>query len=234
MKETVFLSVGHHISSQPNINEKEGESNNEAVSAPEILSNSNSFNSDFNKPELCSEISFLTSSECNKIMTELKELLISVCDFSHDECAKLLTTLAKGKATKDKSLKGNDKSSTNGSISAFDSVSAKQIYKLSKIIENFTYECEKISSKSPTSLKGAFQYQANKFMNKFHNERKDKLSLILERETWSPAEVEPTFQIFLNDIVKNEMISKTIFESSITKKPELFLSINNEKYVIVG
>lgn len=226
MKETVYLCMGRQLSnesSESNVKYPEG---NKSTLPSETSSTPNS--------EITVDSSLLTSSECNKILTELKELLIAVCDYSHDECAKVLTTLAKSKTSKERNLKAGDRSAMNGTSSAFENFSAKQIYKLSKIIENFTFECEKISSKSPTSLKGAFQFQANKFMNKFHNERKDRLSIMLEKETWTPAEVEPTFQNYLNDIINNKMISGAIFDSTINGKPELYLTINDEKYAIVG
>lgn len=233
MKETVYLSMGDQYSSHENEYFNEGSEDKSSNSASDNSYSNSKSNSEHDKSEV-DEVSFLTQSEYDKVLGELKELLIAVCDFSHDECAKLLTTLAKSKTSvKDKNQKGNDKYATNGSISVFDTVSAKQIYRLSKIIESFSIECEKICTKSPTSLKGAFQYQANKFMNKFHNERKEKLTLILERETWSPAEVEPIIQTFLNHIMITEPADNHVHESTTTKK-HTFLTVNDEKYVIVG
>ena len=236
MKETVFLSMGssnYSFETGGEIDENKTCEGNLIL----VVNSDNSADSDSNKVETYSEISFLTRSEFIKVMSELKELLIAVCDFSNDECAKLLTPSVRNKnvITKDKSGRGSEKLIGNGHlISVFDNVTAKQIFKISKIIENFTYECEKISSKSPTSLKGAFQYQANKFMNKFHNERKDKLSYILDKETWTPAEVEPSLQNFLDDIIRTKIISRTTFDYPESKKSELFLTINDEKYIVVG
>lgn len=241
MKDTVTMAAGYPTSSQKAEANADVEADADAkgvehVGRADRVDNSKSaiLESGFNNGDIDSDFSFLSAKEYSKIMGDLKDLLIAICDFSHDECAKLLTTLAKSKSAKDKPSKSNDKLASNGSPSILDNVSAKQIYCLSKIIEFFSSECEKISSKSPTSLKSAFQLQANKFVNKFHNERKDKLSLILENECWRPAEVKSVYQSFVDDLASTGKISWPSLEPLEKGRCEPVLMVNEEKYIVVG
>jgi hypothetical protein len=43
-------------------------------------------------------------------------------------------------------------------------------------------------------------YQASKFVARFHQERKDKLTLILDSECWKQADVPPEFQVLADTL----------------------------------
>lgn len=205
MKDTVCMAAGH------------------PVTGPERFSDEASHvtDSEWNVTD-SNEMGFLTDKEYQNSMADLQQLLVSVSDFSHEECAKILTALAKGKSLKERNQSKG--STANGTSSIFNDVDAKQIYRLSKIIENFTAESEKICSKPSTSLKSAFQHQANKFLTRFHNQRRDELSVILENECWRPAEIRGELQRFIDDISQNEPFDAV----------DGYLVINDEKYVVVG
>lgn len=233
MKSTVYMAAGHvdHVDASQKENALERNEESDEINNLNVSYVNEEVDSEYKKPEVDS---FMSEKEYIKRTDELSDLLVSVCDFSHDECARLLTAMAKSKSVKERSVKTNEKSVSNGYPSMFDKVDAKQIYSLSRIIEYFTSECEKVCSKSSTSLKAAFQLQASKFMNKFHNDRKEKLNLILEKECWRPAEVQSNFQTFVDDLITTKSISRYNFDSAAVGKCESFLNVNNEKFIIVG
>lgn len=79
------------------------------------------------------------------------------------------------------------------------------------------------------------QAQASKFVQKFHTERKVKLSQILDTEKWKQAEVPSEFQALVTYIHKNECFPYELIESDIkSEKFENVVFIGEEKYAVVG
>ena len=75
--------------------------------------------------------------------------------------------------------------------------------------------------------------KANKFLQKFHLERKEKLSLALESERWKQSDVPNDFRNLIDHIVANG-IGKQCgkkFDSKV-RNPSDFIVIDNENYVI--
>lgn len=95
---------------------------------------------------------------------------------------------------------------------------------LSQVVEAFAKDTEELCGRHSVSLRGALQSQANRFVHRFHDERKNKLrslqrrkiclmwlgldddhllwscSLLLDNERWKQAEVPAEFQDLVNSI----------------------------------
>lgn len=94
---------------------------------------------------------------------------------------------------------------------------------LSQVVEAFANDTEELCGRHSVSLRGALQSQANRFVHRFHDERKNKLrsqrrqiclmwsglddddllwshSLLLDNERWKQAEVPAEFQDLVNSI----------------------------------
>lgn len=95
---------------------------------------------------------------------------------------------------------------------------------LSQVVEAFARDTEELCGRHSVSLRGALQSQANRFVHRFHDERKNKLrslqrrkiclmwlgldddhllwshSLLLDNERWKQAEVPAEFQDLVNSI----------------------------------
>lgn len=191
-----------------------------------------SYSNDKDAPD---ESGFLSEKECKNLRTDLKELSGSICGFCHDECAKILMALAKNKTPRDKiHTKTSERSVSNssGTVSMFDDVDGKQIRRLSEIIDDFSSKCEMLCSKSSSSLKSAFQHQANRFLSKFHLNRKSRVNSALENECWKPTEVKNEFQHFVDNVCTSGILSKT--KSFGESKTENYLLVKDEKFVVVG
>ena len=78
--------------------------------------------------------------------------------------------------------------------------------------------------------------QAGKFVQRFHSERKMKLSHILDSERWKQAEVPPEFQALITYIHQNECFPCDISQTTVVRsdKASNFMHIGSEKYAVVG
>ncbi|XP_067900348.1 vacuolar protein sorting-associated protein 54 [Heterodontus francisci] len=157
----------------------------------------------------------LTELELGRIANNLQELLYSASDICHDRCVKFLMARAK-----------------DGFL---EKLNSSEFVALSRTVETFVQETEKICSRRSMSLRGALQSQANKFVNRFHEERKTKLSLLLDNERWKQAEVPAEFQDLVNSI-EDGVIALPEKKAAVPqeRKPADFLSVDGQKYAVVG
>ncbi|XP_070569635.1 vacuolar protein sorting-associated protein 54-like isoform X2 [Ptychodera flava] len=156
--------------------------------------------------------------ECNKLCSNLRELLSFLCDYANDRCVKLL--LARSK---------------DGFL---EKLTSTEFLNLSRAIELFVNDCEGLCGRRSTSLRGSLQNQASKFVNRFHEERRTKLSLILESERWKQSDVPAEFQDLVNTIAENGNLAGAFVMKSEAgseeRKPGSYLEINGQKYAVVG
>ncbi|GCB68050.1 hypothetical protein scyTo_0008166, partial [Scyliorhinus torazame] len=157
----------------------------------------------------------LTELELGRVANNLQELLYSASDICHDRCVKFLMARAK-----------------DGFL---EKLNSSEFVALSRTVETFVQETEKICSRRSMSLRGALQSQANKFVNRFHDERKTKLGLLLDNERWKQAEVPAEFQDLVNSI-EDGVIALPEKKGTVPqeRKPADFLSVDGQKYAVVG
>uniref|UniRef100_A0A3Q1BWH3 Vacuolar protein sorting-associated protein 54 n=1 Tax=Amphiprion ocellaris TaxID=80972 RepID=A0A3Q1BWH3_AMPOC len=164
---------------------------------------------------ICSISKISSELELNRVVNNVQELLYTASDVSHDRCVKVLTARAK-----------------DGSL---ERLSSAEFVCLSQAVEGFVRDTEELSGRRSVSLRGALQSQANRFVHRFHEERKTKLSLLLDNERWKQAEVPAEFQDLVNSIADGKI---TLPERKTTgpdeKKPAEFLLVNGQKYAVVG
>lgn len=157
---------------------------------------------------MISEAEFLGTIQC------LKKMLCSVCDHAHDRCVKLMVARAK-----------------DGFL---EKLSSSEFVALSRVIEGFVTECERKCGRRSTSLRGSLLNQANRFVDRFHEERKTKLSLILDNERWKQADVPTEFQEMVDHISKLGRMQLPEKRIDLGKKPAEFIVVNEEKFAVVG
>lgn len=79
------------------------------------------------------------------------------------------------------------------------------------------------------------QNQTNKFLNKFHLERKDKLELGIDSESWKVSSLPSDFQYVIETIVNNFFKQPENFAYRISRESDSnFLFINEEKQIFFG
>uniref|UniRef100_A0A8C5AW54 Vacuolar protein sorting-associated protein 54 n=1 Tax=Gadus morhua TaxID=8049 RepID=A0A8C5AW54_GADMO len=118
--------------------------------------------------------------ELGRVANNIQELLYAASDLSHDRCVKVLMARAK-----------------DGSL---ERLSPGEFVGLSQAVEAFARSTEDLCCRRSVSLRGALQSQANRFVHRFHEERKTKLSLLLDNERWKQAEVPVEFQHLVDSI----------------------------------
>ncbi|KAM7394764.1 hypothetical protein PAMP_021550 [Pampus punctatissimus] len=153
--------------------------------------------------------------ELNRVLNNIQELLYTASDVSHDRCVKVLTARAK-----------------DGSL---ERLSSAEFVCLSQAVDGFVRDTEELCGRRSVSLRGALQSQANRFVHRFHEERKTKLSLLLDNERWKQAEVPAEFQNLVNSIADGRItLPERKAQGPDEKKPAEFLFVNGQKYAVVG
>ncbi|XP_030091553.1 vacuolar protein sorting-associated protein 54 isoform X3 [Serinus canaria] len=157
----------------------------------------------------------LTDLELVRLANNIQELLYNASDICHDRSVKFLMARAK-----------------DGFL---EKLNSNEFVTLSRLMEGFILDTEQICGRKSMSLRGALQSQANRFVNRFHEERKTKLSLLLDNERWKQAEVPAEFQDLV-DSVSDGRISLPEKKPTATeeRKPAEFLIVEGQKYATVG
>ncbi|NXG59744.1 VPS54 protein, partial [Hemiprocne comata] len=157
----------------------------------------------------------LTDLELVRLANNIQELLYNASDVCHDRSVKFLMARAK-----------------DGFL---EKLNSNEFVALSCLMEGFILDTEQICGRKSMSLRGALQSQANRFVNRFHEERKTKLSLLLDNERWKQAEVPAEFQDLV-DSVSDGRISLPEKKPAATeeRKPTEFLIVEGQKYATVG
>lgn len=163
---------------------------------------------------------FLTLEEHNRVELKLRELLTSVCDYCTERIASLVSTQS-------------DKQT----------VTAAQVTELSNIVEGFTEMCERsCGGRQSAALKAAFKIQAGNYVHKFHTQRKNKLQMLLDAESWKVAEVPSEIQILVDKLATGEPVKylpSSPTEDNYTTnrydiKPSPYIKIGSQSYYTIG
>ncbi|PNF33403.1 Vacuolar protein sorting-associated protein 54 [Cryptotermes secundus] len=194
---------------------------------------------------------FLSAEDHERVIGKLHNLLTSVCDYAHERVAQLLSAPSHAQANeqRDKNnpsqiqVRSGEKQSqaqntaSHSSYWLVDKAAASQICDLAHVIDDFTEQCEKVSGKTSTALRSVFKVQASKFVQRFHQDRKTKLSLILDSERWKQADVPAEFQRLVTHISDTGKFMQTKRETDSEiddRKPSDVLIVGEEKYAVVG
>ncbi|XP_033735707.1 vacuolar protein sorting-associated protein 54-like [Pecten maximus] len=148
------------------------------------------------------------------VSSSLSDLLINMCDFSHDRCVKVIVARSK-----------------DGFL---ERLSSNEFVNLSRVVEGFVNDCEGVCGRRSASLRLSLQSQASRFVNRFHDERRTKLSLILDNERWKQADVPAEFQELVDHISKTGKLCVIERTSDADKKPFSTLSVDGLSYSVVG
>lgn len=154
---------------------------------------------------------FLTEAEHLIVQTKLIDLIQSVCNYCHERCANLVSNQSLEKST----------------------ATLQQIEELNVIVDEFSQGCFEICGIHSVPLKSALKAQGTKFAQKFHSERKSKLSLLLDSERWKQADVPAEFQKIIDHISKDDFLwTKT--EDGLSILPSPVLIVDGQPFALVG
>ncbi|KAJ6218981.1 hypothetical protein RDWZM_004793 [Blomia tropicalis] len=187
--------------------------NNSIVNHSNDSNHLNSTNEELN-------LKIILQSDHYELSANLKEILCSICDFAHTQCAHIIE------------MRVND-----GSL---DRLNPIEFVRLIQLIENFVNQCETICGKKSPNLKLVIQIQSNKFVTKFHDERKNNLKGVLDLEKWvavnSFSKDFETLCIELVNEKSNLMAIYTQYKSSksiTSKSSSNYITLNGEKFVLI-
>ncbi|XP_076265824.1 VPS54 subunit of GARP complex scat isoform X2 [Rhynchophorus ferrugineus] len=161
---------------------------------------------------------FLSENDHSQILSKLKGLLISVCDYCNERLGALISTQS-------------DKNS----------ITAHQVSELSKIVEEFTNMCEEVCGRQSAALKAAFKILAGNYVHKFNIQRKNKLIMLLDAERWQSTEVPTEIQLLvdklaLGDIIKSlpESPTEEDMSTKYLNRAAAALKVGSQDYVTAG
>ncbi|KAK0683722.1 VPS54 protein, partial [Pygoscelis papua] len=217
-----LLPVAADTTSQRNTSPNSEPCSSDSVSEPECTTDSSSSKEHTSSSVtpggvemMISDDMKLTDLELVRLANNIQELLYNASDICHDRSVKFLMARAK-----------------DGFL---EKLNSNEFVALSRLMEGFILDTEQICGRKSMSLRGALQSQANRFVNRFHEERKTKLSLLLDNERWKQAEVPAEFQDLV-DSVSDGRISLPEKKPAATeeRKPTEFLIVEGQKYATVG
>ncbi|KAK3733355.1 hypothetical protein QZH41_013684 [Actinostola sp. cb2023] len=163
----------------------------------------------------------ITKSEFNKLSQESKELLCAACEMAQVRCAKLINIRAKA--------------------GYLDSLTSTEFVTLTRMVEGYVMDCEGICGRQSHSLRATLLSQAKKFVERFHEERRNKLGLILDNERWKQADVPAEFQTLVDSLIeginprgKEPKFSLGLSSQESKATTSTVLIVNGEKFVVVG
>lgn len=156
---------------------------------------------------------FLSESDHRKVEEKLKDVTNSICNYCSERCANLISSQSLEKHV----------------------ASAEEIQNLAEIIRTFSAGCEEISGTQRMPLMAALQAQATKFGNKFHSERKSKLSLLLDNERWKQVDVPAEYQLMIDRIADGDFSwTKNEMNTQKQAKPAAVLHVDTEPFTLVN
>lgn len=157
---------------------------------------------------------FLSESDHKKVEEKLKDVMNSICNYCSERCANLISSQSLEKHV----------------------ASAEEIQSLSDIIRSFSAGCEELSGIQRMPLMAALQAQATKFGNKFHQERKSKLSLLLDNERWKQVEVPAEYQLMIDRIADGDFTwtKNDVNTQKQLAKPASVLQVDSEPFTLVN
>uniref|UniRef100_A0A8C6RQI4 Vacuolar protein sorting-associated protein 54 n=1 Tax=Nannospalax galili TaxID=1026970 RepID=A0A8C6RQI4_NANGA len=207
--------------SQRNASPNSEPCSSDSVSEPECTTDSSSSKEQITSSTpggidiMINEDTKLTDLELGKLANSIQELLCSASDVCHDRAVKFLMSRAK-----------------DGFLEKLNSM---EFITLSRLMETFIVDTEQICGRRSMSLLGALQSQANKFVNRFHEERKTKLSLLLDNERWKQADVPAEFQDLVDSIADGKIaLPEKKSGATEERKPAEVLTVEGQQYAVVG
>lgn len=156
----------------------------------------------------------ISDEDYSRVQSSLSDMMYAICDHAHDRCVKVIVARSK-----------------DGFL---ERLSSSEFVMLSRTVENFVTDCELTCGRRSTSLRLSLQSQATKFVNRFHEERRQKLSLILDNERWKQTDVPAEFQELVDHITKSGKLCIPEKTQDKDKKPTDSLKLEEQNFKVVG
>lgn len=156
----------------------------------------------------------LSDVEYLQISKALRDMMSRVCDHAHDRCLKVLNARAK-----------------DGFL---DRLSPTEFVLLSTVIESFVTNSAGLTGRRSVSLRSSLLSQSSKVVNRFHEERISKLTLILDNERWRQADVPVDFQEMVDHISRTGKLRLPVKKTEADSRPQDCLFIDGQQFRVVG
>ncbi|EDW78073.1 uncharacterized protein Dwil_GK24205 [Drosophila willistoni] len=137
---------------------------------------------------------FLSQQHHENLKAQLDSLLQAVCHYCHERCANIVST---------QSLERS-------------SASEQELKELTETIEQFSETTRIICGVQSVPLQLSLKVQATRYAQKFHAERKHKLSLLLDQERWRQVDIPQEFQRIIDRLANADYTKYEKNSASLT------------------
>ncbi|XP_065562783.1 vacuolar protein sorting-associated protein 54-like [Artemia franciscana] len=155
----------------------------------------------------------LSQKERENLRDSLHDLIVTVADAAHEKCAKYLVARTK--------------------LGLLERLNSLEFISLGKLVEEFVSETEKVLERKPNALRMCFQGQASRFVQRFHEERKRKMGLVLDGERWREAKVSAESQHQVSHIMNSGRLEDPPEPPPNAEHSEVIL-VGQESFCVVG
>ncbi|KRX53966.1 Vacuolar protein sorting-associated protein 54, partial [Trichinella sp. T9] len=154
----------------------------------------------------------LSQYDADTLHDTVEEFLPQACTYAEERLCRVLSARGKEKYVK---------------------LSGEEFARLVHVINKHDDEFQNLLNRPVVALRAFLRSQVNLYMQSFHEDRKTKLTTIIDSEMWKRADVPSMFQ----DIVDRFSLTKKLQDVTPVQQERSsrsYLSLGGEKYVVVG
>ncbi|KRY45045.1 Vacuolar protein sorting-associated protein 54, partial [Trichinella britovi] len=154
----------------------------------------------------------LSQYDADTLHDTVEEFLPQACTYAEERLCRVLSARGKEKYIK---------------------LSGEEFARLVHVINKHDDEFQNLLNRPVVALRAFLRSQVNLYMQSFHEDRKTKLTTIIDSEMWKRADVPSMFQ----DIVDRFSLTKKLQDVTPVQQERSsrsYLSLGGEKYVVVG
>ena len=164
-----------------------------------------------------SENPAIASSESLELQKSVSQTLANLCDQIHERCKKLLLSRSKD--------------------GFFERLSMSEFVRFTRTCEEFATGTEALMDRRGYSvIRSTLASCSVKFVTKFHEDQKSKLTILLESERWRQAEVPTEFQNLVSSIEENGFFETSLNNENDKNSGKILdsLTFKGIRYPVVG
>lgn len=167
----------------------------------------------------CNLDTMINQTEAEDTENKINAMFYAIAECAHDRVGKLVTARAK-----------------NGFLEKLQPSELVELWEKVQIWMVNSGKLVESERKTGIALSATMKAQATNYVNKVHDEKRTKLSLILDNEHWKQAEVPFQFQLLIDHVISTSTLTKeglpSLTNSAEDTKP--VLKVGNEEYGVVG
>ncbi|CAD5119291.1 DgyrCDS7920 [Dimorphilus gyrociliatus] len=161
----------------------------------------------------------INQTETEDVDDKINTMFYTIAECAHDRVGKLVTARAK-----------------NGFLEKLQPSELVELWEKVQVWMRSSAKLVESERKTGIALSASMKAQATSYINKVHDEKRTKLSLILDNEHWKQAEVPLQFQLLIDHVISSGTLTREGLPQTKNSVEETkpVLKVANEEYGVVG